>query len=369
MTVLVLGLAALIKVNSLTPAGALPIRRGMTRQDMINIIVLLMIFSVLFWVSALRLNVGNDYAKYVEFMHLVYCRAYVPTEIGFNALTYALYYICGYENYILVFAVFAFATVLFFMAAIWQQSRSFLFSFTMFMLLGYYFQSISTVRYYLALAMALYSVKFLIKSDYPRFVFLVLVGALFHKSILVVLVLYFIARLPLKRWMYGLITIAGVSCLFLQDLYLKIVVFLYPSYKDTEYLEGGTSYINIIRCLVILALGLWLYRDVVSGSTACRFYFNCNFLALILYVFGSFLPIISRIGYYLTVTHILFVPALVLGIKNDRIKKLFIWGTVLACLLYFAMYMRGASADGVRILPYQTFIFHEMPMTLSERGY
>ena len=66
MTVLVLGLAALIKVNSLTPAGALPIRRGMTRQDMINIIVLLMIFSVLFWVSALRLNVGNDYAKYVE---------------------------------------------------------------------------------------------------------------------------------------------------------------------------------------------------------------------------------------------------------------------------------------------------------------
>ena len=33
---------------------------------------------------------------------------------------------------------------------------------------------------------------------------------------------------------------------------MKLVVLLYPTYEDTEYLEGGTSYINILRCLGVL---------------------------------------------------------------------------------------------------------------------
>ena len=37
--------------------------------------------------------------------------------------------------------------------------------------------------------------------------------------------------------------------------------------------------------------------------------------------------------------------------------------------MYFALYMRGAANDGIRILPYQTFLFHDLPLTLSERGY
>ncbi len=343
--------------------------RQITRQSALNMVALLFIFSCLFWVSALRVNVGNDYAKYVEFMHLVYCNAYVPTEPGFNLLTLAIYHIFGYENYIFVFAVFTFFTVLFFMIAMWQQSEWFSFSFMMFMFLGYYFQSISTVRYYLALAMALYSIKFVLKKDWPRFLLIVLIAAMFHKSVLVILVLYPIASIKWKRWVYIIGGLGCVSCLFLQDFYLKVVVFLYPSYKDTEYLTGGTSYVNIARCLVILGFSIWMYKDAIRGNKANLFYFYCNIMALALYVFGSFLPIISRIGYYLTVTHILFIPALLLKIKDEKKRKLITCVTVIGCLGYFVLYMRGASADGVRILPYKTILFDEMPLTLSERGY
>ncbi|WP_026650846.1 EpsG family protein [Butyrivibrio proteoclasticus] len=342
---------------------------GITRQDMVNVIVLVFLFAALFGVSALRVNVGNDYAKYVEFMHLVYSRAYVPTEAGFNALTYAVYYLCGYENFILVFAIFAFGTLLFFFKALWQQSEWFFLSFMMFMLLGYYFQSISTVRYYLALGMAMYSIKFVIKRDWPKFILVVLIGCLFHKSVLVVLALYPIARLRWKRWMVGVLGILCVSCLFLQDFYLKIVVALYPSYKDTEYLVGGTSYVSIARCALVLVLSLYFYKDMIADNRTNRFYFNCNNLALALYVFGSFLPIISRIGYYLTVTHILFIPAMLLNVKDYKKKRLLTAAVVLGCLVYFAMYMKDAGSDGIRILPYQTFLYHEMPLTLSERGY
>ena len=102
LTVIVLLLALLIKQTD-RAGGALRIYQGMSRQQMVNCVTCLIIFVLLFAVSALRLNVGNDYLKYVEFMHLAYSRAYVPTEIGFNALARIVYFVCGFENYLLIF--------------------------------------------------------------------------------------------------------------------------------------------------------------------------------------------------------------------------------------------------------------------------
>lgn len=336
---------------------------------MVNCVTCLIIFVLLFAVSALRLNVGNDYLKYVEFMHLAYSRAYVPTEIGFNALARIVYFVCGFENYLLIFAMFAFATIYFFMKAMYEQSKWFTLSMVMFMLLGYYFQSLSTVRYYLALSVALYAVKFVVNRDWPRFVLITLIGSLFHKSLLLILLLYVVAQLKWRRWMYVGLGLLGASCLVLKDFYLKVVILLYPSYKDTEYLEGGTSIVNIVRCIVILAFSLWMYKDVIRDSRADRFYFICNIMAMVLYVFGAFIPVISRVGYYLTVTHLLFIPSLVMGIKDEDKRKLATACVTIACVMYFALYMRGAGNDGIRILPYQTFLFHDLPLTLSERGY
>ena len=76
--------------------------------------------------------------------------------------------------------------------------------------------------------------------------------------------------------MYALLLAGGISCLILRDIYLKIVIFLYPSYKDTEYLSGGTSTANIIRCVLVLGFSLWLYKDHISGDRTGEFYFICK---------------------------------------------------------------------------------------------
>lgn len=344
-----------------------------TRQQMCNRVCLLSIFLILFALSACRLNVGNDYAKYVEFMHLVNCDAYVPTEIGFNLLVKVIYGLSGFENYLLVFAVYAFVTLWFFLRAMYEQSDDFPLTFFLFMALGYYFQTFSTVRYYLALAVALYAMKFALRRQWGRFLVLILLGSAFHKSLLVVIPLYFLASLPWKRWQ---LVLAGLFCttfLFFQDFYLKVVVFLYPTYEGTEYLEGGTSYINIARCAaVLLFAGLVRYmRKRTAAADAdddrrFRFFFYLNLGALALYVFCSFLPIISRIGYYLTVSHILFLPMLLKEVESERLRKLFRAGILLAAVCYFAVYMSRAGDDGVLLLPYKTFFFNDMVNILSD---
>lgn len=338
-----------------------------SRQQILNQLSLISIFLILFAVSACRLNVGNDYAKYVEFMHLIYCDAFVPTEAGFNGVVRVLYGLSGFENYLLVFAVFAFFTILLFLLAIYRQADSFGFSFFLFMALGYYFQTFNTVRYYLALAAALYAIPFVLRKEWGKFILIVILGATMHKSLLVVLPLYFLAALPWKRWQLAIGAVFCSTFFFLQDFYLKVVVFLYPTYEDTEYLEGGTSYVNIVRCLAVLVLSLLCYQKVVKGNRRNSFYFYCNLGALVMYVCCSFLPIISRIGYYLTITHIFFLPALLGGIENRKIKRLAVGGVVAAGVFYFAVFiLLKAGSNGLRILPYETFLFHDMVPILSD---
>lgn len=353
---------------------------NVTRQQMCNRVCLTAIFIILFALSAARVNVGNDYAKYVEFMHLVNCDSYVPTEIGFNLVVKIIYGLSGFENFLLVFAFYAFVTVFLFLLAMYEGSDEFPFTFFLFMALGYYFQTFSTVRYYLALAIALYAMKFVLRRQWGRFIVLVLLGSTFHKSLLVVIPLYILASLPRKKWQLALAALFCTTFLFLQDFYLKVVVFLYPTYEDTEYLEGGTSYINILRCAAVLAFaGIVMLvnkkqgdtENVVEGDSDFQsrrfwFYFYLNLGALVLYVFCSFLPIISRIGYYLTVSQILFLPMLLGQIADRRWRKVFRLGVILAAVLYFAMYLSKASNDGVLILPYKSFFFHDMVNILSD---
>lgn len=389
----------------------LKLQNALSRQGLVNRICLAAVFLTLFFLSAFRLNVGNDYAKYVEFMHLVNCNAYVPTELGFNLLTKLIYGLSGFENFLFVFAVYAFATVAVFLLAMYEQSDEFAFSFFLFMALGYYFQTFSTVRYYLALALALYGMKFALRGQWGRFLFLILSGSAFHKSLLVTIPLYFLATRAWKRWQLALAAAFCSTFLFLQDFYLKLVVFLYPTYEDTEYLEGGTSYINILRCAAVLVFAgiVWVLERREGGqseassadllkphsggdcgglqagggntkndicvinvnNTLARdkrfwFYFYLNLGAFVLYVFCSFLPIISRIGYYLTVSQILFLPMLLKRVQNQTWRRLFRLGILLSAVLYFGMYLSRAGNDGVLILPYKTFFFHDMPPILSD---
>lgn len=366
-----------------------------TRQQLLGRICLCAIFGILFALSACRMNVGNDYARYVEFMHLINCDAYVPTEIGFNLLVKLVYGLSGYENFLLVFAIYAFVTVLLFLLALYEQSDEFCLSFFLFMTLGYYFQTFSTVRYYLALAIALYSMKFVLRRQWGRFLLLVLLGAGFHKSLLVVIPLYFLASLRWRKWQLALAALFCTTFLFLQDFYLKVVVFLYPTYEETEYLEGGTSYINILRCAAVLVFagivcamerreqagradggvketlpedGKNGIKETGSLTEDARFWFYLylNLGAFVLYTLCSFLPIISRIGYYLTVSQILFLPMLLARVREERWRRLFRAGILLAAILYFAVYLSRASNDGVLILPYRTFLFNDMVNILSD---
>lgn len=353
LTVLTVAAAAFIKKQKV--AG--PPACVCTRQQACNYVCLVILFLLLFGVSFCRYQVGNDYSRYEEFFHLIPLHQVVPTEFGFNAIVLLMQFLFGPEAGISIFGLFAFVTVCFMLKAVYDQSEDFLFSFFLFMTLSYYFQSLNTVRYYLAWAVAVFSMKYVLKGQYLKFVLLILPTASIHKSVLLVIPVYLLAILPWKRWQFLVLGAFASTGLVFQDLYLRIIVKFYPSYENTAYLDGGTSLVNIIRIFGVFVLSWMYYDSAIADHKQNRFYFHLNLFALLLYTCASFVPEISRIGYYMTAGHIFLLPSLVHSIGDRKAGKF--WNTVIvvAAVLYFAIFLVKAQDLLVRIVPYHTWIF------------
>ena len=140
--ILYAGITALTMALAWTAAGRSRLARTggsakrpwMSRRQAFDLFCLTALFVILTGLAALRVDVGNDYGKYVETFHEIYAGtdpAYVVTEPGFNFVVKAVYTLWGGENYLLVFALFAAATVFVFLKAMYDQSAWFAGSFAL----------------------------------------------------------------------------------------------------------------------------------------------------------------------------------------------------------------------------------------------
>ena len=103
--------------------------------------------------------------------------------------------------------------------------------------------------------------------------------------------------------------------------------------------------------------------NTVRHSKATRCSFKQHRLARELYNCASFVPLVSRLGYYLITPHLLLVPGILYGMKKEGespVKRKVLYGAVLACsILYFIFFLLTAHQVGVRVLPYHTWVFTE----------
>ena len=335
---------------------------GWDRQQARNMVSMTAVYCLMTGVSACRIAVGNDYWVYRDNFKLIAQGRYVSSEVGFNYIVKWMQELFGYDRYLPIFALFSIITVFFFVKALHDQGESFAFSLYLLMTGGFYFNSLNSVRYYLALAIALYAMKYVLRGAYGKFTLCILAGALFHKSVLLVVPVYlaarFLAAVHLKKRHYAAGAVFIATLIFGQNFYREIIFYFYPYYRDSMFDSGELSYVNIMKCVGVLALGLICYRHGLKENLQNRFYFFLNLFGLVTYCCGSFIPEVSRVGYYMIISQIFLIPGLLNGMKKDWFGRLCRAGAVSVFGIYFVFLLRGMYDVDVRLLPYLNWIFN-----------
>ena len=111
-------------------------------------------------------------------------------------------------------------------------------------------------------------------------------------------------------------------------------------------------------------MGSGFYRQ--EDYRKIRFYGQLNFLAFLAAAFFSFLPVVTRIVYYFSVSQLLMIPLMVRNIEDDTVKLKLKLIVTAACIVYFALFLLNAHQAGVGLLPYRTWLFEERHRPLFE---
>lgn len=368
LTILVVGLALFVKnadyVKFHTEVSLREYRQGraVDRQQAFNICIAVTIFVLLASVSACRIAVGNDYWGYRDQFKLIMQNRHVSYEWGFNLVVWVIQSLFGYDKYLPVFGFFSIVTAIFFVRAMYDQAEWFGMSVLLFMTNGYYFSSLNSVRYYFALAVAMYAMKYVLRRQYGVFIAWIVFTAFFHKSVLVVIPIYLIAAWLAEHKVNKILYIVGgvflSSMLVCRDFYRKILFIFYPYYEGSAFDKVDFSVTNIAKCVAVLVLCLIFYKTAIKENRQNRFYFFLSLGGLAIYTFGSFIPEVTRIGYYMTVTQIFLIPGVIRSIENKRWRILLSVGVVLAFIGYFALFLHTARDMNIRLLPYLNWIFN-----------
>lgn len=311
-------------------------------------------FGFLAFFSAIRDGVGCDYNSYVRHILNIQAGNYSYMEIGFQKVVLFFERIDPNPRFVII--VFGILTCFFYIKAIWDQSDDIPFSVFIFLAWGYYFLTYNTVRNYFALALVIYSIKFLQNKQILRFVIIVLIASLFHKSALVCIPLYLVAKLKFNKKHIFLFVGIIVICLAAQGVISGIVYRIYPGYLNSVYDTSRISYLNILKALLVLVFGSFYFSNIKDDYLG-RFYFNLNTFSLIFYVGMYWLPEISRIGFYMNATTILLLPRIVNRIQDLESKRIIKFALIVLSLVLFVLLMFQFSEETTRLLPYSSWLF------------
>lgn len=368
LTILVVGLGLVVKnrdyvkLNMDVSLRENRLQKGRDRQQVWNVILAVAIFALLAGVSACRIAVGNDYWVYRDQFKLIMQSRHVSYEAGFNLVVMAIQDLFGYDKYLPVFGFFSIVTAFFFVKAMYDQGEWF--GMTVFLLMtnGYYFSSLNSVRYYFALAVAMYAMKYVLRRQYGVFISWIVFAAFFHKTILVVIPIYLIAAWlanhRVHKWMYAALGAFLVSLVVFRNFYRKVIFIFYPYYEGSAFDKIDFSFTNVAKCVAVLALCMIFYKVALKDNVQNRFYFFLMLAGLSVYTFGAFIPEVSRIGYYMTVSQIFLVPGVLGRIENKKWRNLFTGVVILAYTAYFALFLHSAYDINIRLLPYLNWIFN-----------
>jgi len=368
LTVLVIALAALannrdyVKLHTVSTRGQWIPGRRMTRQQACNIVVAVAIFALLAGISACRIAVGNDYWVYRYQFNLIMQNRHVSYEWGFNLVVWLIQSLFGYDNYLPVFGFFSVLTAYFFVKALYDQAEWFAATVFLLMTSGYYFSSLNSVRYYFVLAIALYAMKYVLRRQYAVFVVWILFASCFHKSILIVIPVYlfamWLAGRKISKWLYWAGGIFLGSLVIFKDFYREIIFIFYPYYEGSVFDVVDISVTNIAKSAAVLVLCLLFYKTAIKDHVQNRFYFFLNLAGLAVYTFGSFIPEVSRIGYYFVAAQIFLIPGVLIRIPDKRWRVFWTVCVAAAFIGYFALFLNSAYDTSIRLLPYRNWIFN-----------
>lgn len=281
-------------------------------------------FGYMWFLATFRVNIGYDYKNYIEIFASVQSAAglsealALPYEPGFILLNRLLGAFAS--SSVVMYGVYSFLILgMVGLAIYWYvPHRDAWLATWSYVMLSYFYTMMNFIRQSLAVAIVFLGYRFLRdKKPVPYFI-LVLLGASFHRTALIMIPLYFLAHIKLSK-VTGIIYAAGTLLAYLLSPWLMDfgLGLINSGYRGTIYVdpEYGFSFIFLLVPTVIFAaclclLPLWQKRDPHANLLT-----NLMMFSWIIWLFITHHFILERFSHYSYILALVAIPAALGALK------------------------------------------------------
>lgn len=338
-----------------------------------KICVFISIFIISLFAGLRSETIGTDvlvYVKpYLDFINLYglnWLMKYSDCEILYLLFT-TFVSILGGDLKLLLFLITFLISLLVYLYAYDNKDETDLFSVYAVYLFVFLGISFNLVRQSIAMAIILYSTKYLRNKKIFKFIISIIIASLFHSSSLIMLVLYPMYSMfgkktePLFKFIIIILSVVIVVFIpFLSNyLYLISSRFNPDKFKDAMYSHININYTwEFVKIITLLfMLGLLKYNKNIDNNKYNLNYFNfCKFLLILDFIFfqmGAIFKFSERFSYYfMLISYMYLIPCFLdiflIDSKKNVIAYIFIF-LILLFYFYFIYVQLGVSS----IIPYK----------------
>ena len=357
------------------------------KKKWIKILCCIMAIMPFFVVSAFRYDLGTDYTRRYVFD---YNRTLQGIDVSNLEILFKFimkFCMIFTEESYLMFVITSAMVVGFILGTSFTKSKDKILSVCIFLLGGFFFDSLNIMRQYMAMSLIFFGYQFLLKSKrwYIAYIATVIVATLIHSSAIIMLILVFLNRKMLVSWKWVLPVC--VIILILNENLMNVVGFFVQNTKFEAYLtgkfaQGEFSYLFVAENLAIYLMMMYIYsknKKLGNIQTQDILFLNIQALALIVMILGSVHMLFIRTALYFSVFQVISVPYYISKIPNkeviedlkkitknkfkfvklEKYMKQAVTVVIVLCFI-FAFTRTNILTNTNEVLPYKTIINKEI---------
>jgi hypothetical protein len=204
-----------------------------------------------------------------------------------------------------------------------------------------YFHAFNGIRQFMAMAIVLQGMKYIYERRFIRFFLVILIATTFHKSALILLILYFLYGVKIRLWWATASIIGSIFAMRLcRGLFASVLGNSNYGriFQSKAAYSSGFAWTDFICNSVLLICGMIVVAKDEEFDKKFALNVVLQLMSVIIAVNSNMIPIPYRLLWYTNINTIIYVPQLLEKIKLNINKVIVKTGMICMYFLYFSYY-------------------------------
>lgn len=339
----------------------------------------------LLFIGGFRWKTGNDWYNYeIMFNKLgdlkdlftntkAYIEYYSDIELGYRILNSIIKSIgLGFQSILLLTNLFLMYTLYYFIK---KHSKKYMLSLLLYYSIFFLHFNMSLIRQGIALSFFMISIDMIMDQNLLKFLITVLIGALFHISILIVIPVYFLRTIKISKGNLLIILFVSYIIRILNISISSMIFFILPDFITSDLVHYINTYQNVsfftfgnLERFIMAIVLIFTYEKLVKINKDNILYFNIYIIYLLfnLLLFEN-IGILTRIRFYFQLQYIIIIPIL-LGLLKDNFSKMIAYIYVFSLSIIPLVNFLNGYVNSILYNPYKNYIINKIIMNEEFNG-